>query len=150
MKIKISWLKIGKVLIAFIPLIIGGLLYLGYRSERLVMFEWGKTLGLSDVIMNWRSFCFHNSLPDWTTQALPDGLWLFSYILLVDFVWETEKRGQYKTWLYILPVITLISEVAQLCLPYLGTFDFMDLVCYLGAILLFKFKVYLEWKRKRI
>lgn len=132
-----------------IPLIIGGTLYLGFRSQDLLMFRWVNYLGLSNIVNLWRSYCSQYPLPEWISYALPDGLWLLSYMLLMHTIWGEHIR-QYKVWVYILPVIAITSELMQLVILSLGTFDIMDIICYSGAILLFELKTRIEWKRKEI
>lgn len=139
-------IKIIKVLLAFAPLAIGGGLYLGYRSKELIMFKWSNTIGVDSIINTWRDICSQCILPTWITHALPDGLWLLSYLLLIDIVWDSELNK----WIYVLPTIALISEALQLWIPTLGTFDIMDLACYMGAVILFKLKKITQWKEKKL
>ena len=139
--------KFYNIALSIAPLIIGGMLYLGYRSQELLMFRWANFLGLSCFVSSWRKICFQHPLPEWCYYALPDGLWLLSYILLIDLIWQGNNY-QYRVWVYVLQVIAIASEFMQLLIPYIGTFDIMDVGCYLGAILLFEVKTRIEWKRK--
>lgn len=139
--------KFYNIALSIAPLIIGGMLYLGYRSQELLMFRWVNFLGLSNTVSSWRKICFQHPLSEWCYYALPDGLWLLSYILLIDLIWQGNNY-QYRVWVYVLPVIAIASEFMQLLIPYIGTFDIMDVGCYLGAILLFEIKTRIEWKRK--
>ena len=131
------------------PLIIGGMLYLGYRSQELLMFRWANYLGLSRIVNSWRKFCFQYPLPEWCYYALPDGLWLLSYILLIYIIWDSHTWKSI-IWIYALPTIAITSEIIQLLDSRFGTFDIMDVICYMGAILLFELKTKIEWKRKDI
>lgn len=137
---------VRKVLLACTPLTIGGLLYLGYRNTNLLMFRWANFLGLSSIVSSWRKFCLQHPLPEWYYYALPDGLWLLSYLLLIDIIWASE----HNKWLYALPIIALISEVLQLWIPMLGTFDVVDLACYIGAISIIKLRNIIKWKRNKL
>ena len=134
---------------SIVPLIIGGMLYLGYRSQELLMFRWANYLGLSRIVNSWRKFCFQYPLPEWCYYALPDGLWLFSYILLINIIWNSHTWKSI-IWIYALPAIAITSELLQLLNPYFGTFDIMDIVCYLGAVILFELKNTTQWKRKKL
>ena len=131
--------KFKNIVLSIVPLIIGGTLYLGFRSQDLLMFRWGNYLGLSNIVNLWRNFCSQYPLPEWTFYALPDGLWLLSYMLLIHTIWGEHIR-QYRMWVYTLPVIAITSELMQLVISSLGTFDMMDIICYSGAILLFELK----------
>ena len=140
---------VRKVLLACTPLTIGGLLYLGYRNTNLLMFRWANYLGLSRIVNSWRKFCFQYPLPEWCYYALPDGLWLLSYILLINIIWNSHTWKSI-IWIYALPAIAITSELLQLLNPYFGTFDIMDIVCYLGAVILFELKNTTQWKRKKL
>lgn len=140
---------VRKVLLACTPLTIGGLLYLGYRNTNLLIFRWANFLGLSRIVNSWRKFCFQYPLPEWCYYALPDGLWLLSYILLIYIIWDSHTWKSI-IWIYALPTIAITSELIQLVDSRFGTFDIMDVICYMGAILLFELKTKIEWKRKDI
>lgn len=140
---------VRKVLLACTPLTIGGLLYLGYRNTNLLIFRWANFLGLSRIVNSWRKFCFQYPLPEWCYYALPDGLWLLSYILLIYIIWDSHTWKSI-IWIYALPTIAITSELIQLLDSRFGTFDIMDVICYMGAILLFELKTKIEWKRKDI
>lgn len=137
------------IALSIVPLIIGGMLYLGYRSQELLMFRWANFLGLSRIVNSWRKFCFQYPLPEWCYYALPDGLWLLSYILLIYIIWDSHTWKSI-IWIYALPTIAITSELIQLLDSRFGTFDIMDVICYMGAILLFELKTKIEWKRKDI
>ena len=139
--------KIKNIALSILPLITGGMLYLGYRSPELIMFRWANFLGLSNIVSSWREFCLQHPLPEWFYYALPDGLWLLSYILLVNLTWN-ELTWKSRIWVYALPTVAIISELMQILIPMLGTFDIIDLTCYIGAIILFELKNITQWKRK--
>ena len=141
--------KFKNIVLSIVPLIIGGRLYLGYRSQELLMFRLPNYLGLSRIVNSWRKFCFQYPLPEWCYYALPDGLWLLSYILLINIIWNSHTWKSI-IWIYALPAIAITSELLQLLNPYFGTFDIMDIVCYLGAVILFELKNTTQWKRKKL
>ena len=141
--------KFYNIALSIAPLIIGGMLYLGYRSQELLMFRWVNFLGLSNTASSWRKICFQHPLPGWCYYALPDGLWLLSYMLLINIIWNSHTWRSI-IWTYALPTIAITSELLQLQNPYCGTFDIMDIVCYLGAVILFELKNTTQWKRKKL
>ena len=126
-----------KIIISIILFFLGGIIYLGYRSKTLLMFKWVNSLNISDTITSWRSFSTQYPLSDWVLYSLPDGLWLLSYMILIDAVWGTDSKGL-SYWLYILPFIGIASELIQIILPIMGTFDYIDLTCYISAVLIYK------------
>lgn len=124
--------KVLTVLLGISSFFIGGGLYLLYRSESLRMFTSIKAMGMYDLVSAIRP---HEGLDCWIIYSLPDGLWLFSYILLMAALWNFDTRN---TWLYSTPlvVIAIGSEILQIPHIVSGTFDWVDLLCYLGATLL--------------
>lgn len=110
---------------------IGGMIYLMFRSESLVMFRWCENLHIKQYVDALR---ISYALPQWIVYSLPDGLWLCSYVLFVSAIWNFDlKQG----WPYIfsLPVIAIGSELAQAYNLVRGTFDWTDIICYILGLL---------------
>lgn len=126
-----------KSLISFSLLFIGGFIYLGWRSGNLVMFQLLDKYGFSEFLNSYRCLGTNYSIYDWIKYCMPDGLWLFSYMFLIDAIWDNHKCVSYYIFLWILPVIAIISELLQFIMIVPGTFDIMDLFCYLMAIIIF-------------
>lgn len=134
---KETYARIIKATIGFVALMSGGLIYILYRSDCLLMFDWFHKLGLSDFIDSLRGVTDKPNLYGWVKNSLPAGLWLFSYMYVIDSVWGKEKNAVYNCFLYVLPIMAVLSELMQ-CFKILpGTFDYMDLLSYILAILLF-------------
>jgi hypothetical protein len=68
---------------------------------------------------------------------LPAGLWLFAYMFVIDAVWGKDKNRVSMYFLYVLPLLAVASEFMQFVGLLPGTFDVMDLLSYVSAILLF-------------
>ena len=119
------------IVLSFFTLFIGGGLYLLCRSERLVMFDWCKTIGIYPFIQQLRS---KGNFDSWLVYSLPDGLWLFSYIILMGAIWAFDMR---KSLLCSVPMIIIAIGSELLQFPHIvrGTFDMMDLLCYaIGSV----------------
>ena len=129
--------RIVKAIIGVAALIIGGLIYIRYRSENLLMFDWYHDLGLTDYIESFRKNADTLSVYGWFKYNMPAGLWLFAYMFIIDSVWGKEKNNTKKVYLYALPVVAIVSEIMQYVSILPGTFDIMDLLCYALAILIF-------------
>ena len=126
-----------KILFATFLSVIGGLLYLIFRSDNLIMFSWFNSLKLTDFIINLRNTYGNHNIYEWTKLNLPAGLWLFSYLLIMDTIWKKEDKIFYPLFISFLPLIALISEFMQLVHVIPGTFDIMDLLSYGISIALF-------------
>lgn len=134
-------MKTKQLLIGHIAtLCCGSLIYILFRSSSLKMFIWFERINILDVIENIRNFTFiySNNLPNFILYSLPDGLWLFSYVSLVLYLWKNELKSENLFWVFSVPLISIISELGQIFKIIPGTFDIIDLVMYLlGTILPF-------------
>lgn len=123
-------------------LLIGGLIYIAFRTERLLMFKWFAALSIDNAINDIRQITMKisPSLPNWFLYSLPDGLWIFSYVALILTIWKNKIHGTSIFWVLLIPVIAIASEFGQLYSIIPGTFDITDLTFYcLGAITPFIF-----------
>ncbi len=119
-------------------LLIGGLIYLLFRVETLKMFEWLNGLGVLNFLHKLREQInpIFKDLPDWFLFSLPDGLWIFSYISLILYVWNNTISKHSVFWIFIVPVLALGFEFGQLFNIVPGTFDIIDIVFYIIGIFL--------------
>ena len=129
--------RLAEATIGLVALALGGLIYVRYRSESLLMFDWFQNLGLGDLVKSIRMNATNSELFEWVKFNMPAGLWLLAYMFMIDSVWGKEKNYVYLYFLYILPFLAITSELMQISGLLPGTFDVMDLFCYVFAILLF-------------
>ena len=129
--------RIVKAIIGVAALIIGGLIYIRYRNESLLMFGWFQGLGLTEYIEDFRSNAEMPNVYGWVKYNIPAGLWLFAYMFVIDSIWGKDKNNVYLFFLYVLPLLSLVSELMQYAGMLPGTFDFMDLLSYVSSIFLY-------------
>ena len=129
--------RIVKVILSFTILIIGGLIYVGFRDKSLLMFDWFEQLGISGEVDAFRGFVNSEGVYGWVKNSLPDGLWLFAYMFLVDAIWNGSMSICSYIFIYSLPVFALLSEFLQYFGLFPGVFDWIDVACYSFAILLY-------------
>lgn len=130
--------SIVRVIIALLLVPLGGIIYLTYRTKDLLMFQWVEAIHLSNTINQMRLLGKEVNIPSWIKYSFPDGLWLLSYLLIIDVVWHNSPDRKRTFWLSILPFIAISSEIMQIFIPQIGTFDYIDLSCYMGAITIFQ------------
>ncbi|WP_073408820.1 hypothetical protein [Flavobacterium johnsoniae] len=133
---KTKQLYIGHIL----TLLCGSLIYILFRTSTLRMFGWFDKLGILTTINDIRTISvnYSNNLPNLILYTLPDGLWMFSYVSLILFLWKNEIKNENLFWLFIIPIISIISELGQVIGLVPGTFDPSDLLMYfLGTSLPF-------------
>lgn len=126
-----------KLFLAFVTLFIGGMIYVVYRSKNLLMFSWFDALGISPMVEVVRMDYGDKSIYAWIKNSFPATLWLFSYLWVVDAIWGEQKHWAYTAFIIVLPVVAIISEVLQGLGIMPGTFDFLDVIGYLLAFILF-------------
>jgi hypothetical protein len=121
-----------------LPLIIGGFIYISFRPDTLLMFKVFTALSVDLPIEYWRE----NTLglkplyPDWFLYSLPDGLWVFSYVSLVLCIWNNTISKYNVFWVFLMPILAVLSEFGQYARIVPGTFDASDMVFYIFGTLL--------------
>jgi len=127
-------LKFNRLTLTVIfPLLIGGLTYILFRADSLLMFRWFDNFGLGEIIKTARQSIGHSNLPAWTIFSLPDALWIFSFTSFILIIWQDKFSAQSIPWILIAPIIGLFSEIGQAFHLVRGTFDLTDLTLILIA-----------------
>ena len=153
---KYKWKNAAIVLMAVSLLVCGCLIYLLFRSRSLNIYQWCLVLGLSDLIEYARGLAKGWVISDFIRFSLPDGLYCAAYILLIDAIWHDDRRILKYYILSIVPIITISSELLQYFGIVRGTFDVVDLLCYLippivySGMLIIKHFMYNNLKTKRL
>lgn len=121
------------------PLLLGGLLYILFRSTTLRMFKWLTFVGLDNVIQYARINVFQlkNQIPSWAYFSLPDGLWIYSFTSAILIHWNNDWQ-KVKIWLLIPFITGFLIEIFQGFKLFPGTFDFIDLTFSILGISLSK------------
>jgi hypothetical protein len=129
---------IKRTIISLFPLFIGGLIYLIFRVQTLNMFSWFDKIGATNFVNSLRSKEVFNSIeiPNWVKYNLPDALWVFSFTYLMLTIWKFKINKSSVFWIFLAPIIGILSEVGQLLGFVSGTFDGKDLFFLIIAMLL--------------
>lgn len=125
-----------------ITLLVGGLIYMLFRTSTLLMFNWYNNIGIGEILNGFRKFTIPiaEDIPEWILFSLPDGLWIFSYVSLMLFIWRNSVSYKNLFWILIVPILAIVSEIGQIFGLVKGVFDFTDLLLYtLGMTLPFIF-----------
>jgi hypothetical protein len=128
---------VKKIMIAFIPLILGGIIYAIYRTENLKMFKWFKELGVYNEIKKIRDNYGVKTIkmPEWIIYSLPDALWLLSLNFTILIFWKFKINKHSIIWIILTTIIGLYSEIGQYLKIIPGTFDNKDLILLIIAII---------------
>ncbi|RMG69653.1 MAG: hypothetical protein D6722_09840 [Bacteroidetes bacterium] len=76
------------------------------------------------------------SLPDWMLYNLPDALWLFACLSMIQGVWGFRWGREALAWGSLLVIGAMGSEALQAAGILEGTGDWGDVVGYGGAVVL--------------
>lgn len=120
-----------------IALLAGGIIYILFRTSEPVFFSWIRAAGLD----NWLSFARNSSLsltphlPGWVVYSLPNGLWAFSYALLITAIWSDSKSWLKYIWMASIPVLVLGFEILQLTGFIPGTFSLQDMALGIAGLI---------------
>jgi hypothetical protein len=112
----------------FIPILSGGLIYIGFRSESLRLFTWLDYLGLSILVSEIRQLFLPiaDILPSFIIYSLPDGLWAYSFTFSLRLILQSHEKIRF-VFLMIPFTFSIIVEVLQAFHLFQGTFDWADL-----------------------
>ncbi len=126
-----------KYTLIFLPLIIGILIYLLYRSRNLFYFNIVYFLRVNDYVETARTVAtlYRKLFPTWVIYSLPDGLWFFSAGAF--FLLCRNKYLFHFIWYTFFFFLTLSLEFFQKIYgghgTPVGTFDKSDLLAYIYA-----------------
>jgi len=120
------------------PLLLGGLEYVLWRPQRLLMFDWFAAVGLGALISAAREGAepIASFLPDWTLFSLPNALWTYAVTAAMCLLWQTVGHSVVKAFFVIIAPATLSigAEVGQAFELVPGRFDSVDLSLAIAAI----------------
>lgn len=120
-----------------IPIIIGGLIYISFRSLSLRMFEWFEwcSIDYSTSLIRSTFYPLRSYFPPWFYYSLPDALWVYSFSSALLILWDNNFR-KVKYWLLIPVMSGILIEFLQGFNLFSGTFDLLDLVFSISGLLL--------------
>jgi hypothetical protein len=126
------------LLIAFLAVISGGLVYVFFRPGEPLFFTWADEIGAGKLLSNFRSFTLPliGFIPQWFLFSLPGGLWAFAYALIIATIWSGSKSGLRFFWFATIPILVFGYELLQLTDILPGTFCLLDLAFGLAGIII--------------
>ena len=124
-----------------IPMLIGGFIYILFREDNLLMFNWFNSLGMKNLIDFFQEHTLSkNLIPNWIKFSLPDGIWIYSLTSLMIIIWSNHQAKSKYFWISMGPFLGLSAEVGQFFNIVSGTFDVFDfLFCIICSVLPFIF-----------
>lgn len=109
---------------SILPLILGGLIYYYFRSNRIIL---NLFLNKMTILKN----SHKATLPECLVYNLPDGLWAYSLMSSILLIFDQRLEEKSKYWIIIAFLFPILSEFLQLLKVQQGTFDVIDIIYYL-------------------
>ena len=125
-----------------LPIFIGGMIYILFRSQKLWLFHWFYALNLGEIINFMRSSVqeIKNFVPKTILFSLPDALWVYSFTMFISLFFKN---------FYIVSsifIMSMLTEILQLFFVT-GTFDIYDLIY---MFLFYLLSIYILKKERRL
>ena len=130
------------LLVSIASLLAGIVMYLGFRTDSLLVFKWLSYVELSGSIEVMRTYTLPYSvrLPKWLIFSAPNGLWILSFSALMLTIWGRENLLAAVYWTATLWIVGITSEFLQAMDLLSGVFDIGDLISYtIGCFGIFLF-----------
>ncbi|HJL18266.1 MAG TPA: hypothetical protein RMH99_21560 [Sandaracinaceae bacterium LLY-WYZ-13_1] len=122
---------------AVAPVVLGGVIYLGWRTRGLLLWDWAAEAGLDAALGALRGglLAALAAPPAWVRFSLPDALWVYALTWSVARLQRPSRPLVRAAWLSVPALLGPGAELLQLVgLP--GTFDRLDLALCLLAFAL--------------
>jgi len=125
----VARVRLLRFLNVILPLGLGSLIYLGWRTSSLRMFDWVDSLGLAGPVSALRNGLSESMppLPDWVLYSFPDAAWVYSFTAVNWLIWGTTDSRERSFWLALGVLLAAGSELGQWASLVPGTFDPTDL-----------------------
>jgi hypothetical protein len=126
------------------PLLVGGAIYLGLRTDDLLMFRVVERAGMDGLVASYRSAVapLGAALPEWVVFSLPNALWSLSLVSLFGLLWRHEQRMAVAAMTGA-SLLAILPEILQAVHVVPGTYSGQDLLAGLIACCLAALAVHL-------
>lgn len=118
-----------------------------FRSRQIVLLRIADSTPLYRLLSIVRETASPWQPSEWVVFSLPGGLWSAAYILIIHSLMAPLTLVSRWRWAIVIPMLGALSELCQAFHVLPGTFDVVDLLCYLLPFLLYT--LYLTFKISR-
>jgi len=125
------------LLVVVLPIVVGGLIYILFRTDTLLMFQWAEAISLTDLINRGRASVatLQPLIPEFVLFSVPDGVWVFSATAFFARLWHDGPLWMRIGWIGAVPAMAIGGELGQIIGLVPGTFDIFDMIAYTAATL---------------
>ena len=126
------------LILAFGSLLVGGFIYILWRPETIIFIRWLDTYGWGAPLDFFQMFGnkYYHLVPAWVVFSLPNGLWAFSYTIIILHLWWNHNSPVKYFWFISIPVVGMGYETMQYLKVIPGTFCVEDLTLCAAGIML--------------
>lgn len=118
--------------LAVASLILGSSIYLFSRNTSNIAYHISDFIGVTSQVNSIRDLI--PVFPSWFVNSIPDGLWMFSFSMLILAIWGFQRSREAIVWFSAALAIGVLMEFLQALATLPGQFDWRDLVCiFFGA-----------------
>lgn len=114
------------IALVVLPIALGTAVYVGWRSTNLLIFDWMAIIGIPDNV-----FRPSVNLSQSMLYSFPDGCWVFAGTSWMLFIWR-----RISPWVFAVAILGIGSELGQGIGLVPGTFEWNDIVFYVGGFIL--------------
>jgi hypothetical protein len=101
------------------------------NTLHLTVFHWVSTIGLYSSVIKARAiFDIGYLIPGWVIYSLPNGLWAYSFMFFISFIWGDVKSLGKIIFIVLVVILSVGSELGQLFGLIPGTFCLADMFFY--------------------
>ena len=139
-----------KFILVFVPLLIGALIYLLYRSRNLFYYNLIHFFDMNGhvVLARQTAKIYRKLFPTWSIYSLPDGLWLFS--TGAAFLICRNYYLLHTVWFTVIYILMIGIEYLQKFYggrgTMLGTYDEKDIIAFTTAYILINIIAFISRK----
>ena len=131
------WVNRKEWILSFLLIFSGGMIYILYRPENILLFRLTDSLGVTPLIDVARSGTSRIIMPSFMINSLPAGLWTASYLMMMYITTKFHTRRIRLMLALPLPIMAIVLEFMQYFGWCPGTFDIYDLICYVIPLIIF-------------
>lgn len=135
--IRNMWIYKKVWIFAYLFIFIGGMIYVLYRPDNILLFRVTDSLGMKPLIDVARLSASQVKLPLFVINSLPAGLWAASYLMMMYITTRFHTRKVRLMLALPLPITAIVLEIMQYFGWCPGTFDIYDLLCYIVPLFIF-------------
>ena len=127
--LSIRYLYRPSICLSTLALILGGMIYVLFRTAEPLFFQYIRALGFGNELDFIRQYAFTHYIkfPAWIIYSLPSGLWAFAYAMVITSIWSGSKSKLKYFWIISIPMLVLGYEILQYPGIIPGTFCLYDL-----------------------